>query len=73
MNVAMKPYTATFENTWGEIYKMSCDGVSDVHANARAWLKFMDTQWYRDAPLEWKLKKVMDETHLPSDFVESDF
>ena len=58
MNVTMKPYTATFENTWGEIYKMSCDGVSDVHANARAWLKFMDTQWYRDAPRDWTLKKV---------------
>jgi|TARA_Y100000310_G_scaffold269670_1_gene283017 hypothetical protein len=59
-NVTMKPYIARFKNIWGERYEMSCDGVSDTHANARAWLKFMKTSWYSDAPRDWELEVLRD-------------
>jgi|TARA_B100000959_G_scaffold284469_1_gene356198 hypothetical protein len=54
----MLPYSATFRNEWDETYTMFADGITDVHADARAWLKFMTTQWYRDAPDSWKLEKL---------------
>ena len=50
MKPIMKAYTAIFLNTWGERYSMFADGISDTHANARAWIKFMKTQFYKDAP-----------------------
>ena len=56
----MKPYIARFKNTWGERYEMMCDGISDTHANARAWIKFMKTSWYADAPEDWELEVLRD-------------
>ena len=58
MKPTMKPYTATFHNTWDESYVMFADGISYTHANARAWIKFIDTQWFKDAPNAWELKHL---------------
>ena len=58
MKPTMKPYTATFYNTWDESYVMFADGISYTHANARAWIKFMKTQFYKDAPNAWDLKHL---------------
>ncbi len=54
----MKPYCAIFCNTWNERYSMFADGISDTHANARAWIKFMKTKWYTDAPDAWDLESL---------------
>ena len=37
---------------------MFADGISDTHANARAWIKFMKTQFYKDAPDSWELESL---------------
>jgi len=55
----MKAYTATFFNSWNERYVMCADGISDTHANARAWIKFMKTQFYKDAPDSWELEELV--------------
>tara|TARA_Y100000310_G_scaffold306589_1_gene347871 strand:- start:1986 stop:2198 length:213 start_codon:yes stop_codon:yes gene_type:complete len=55
----MKAYTATFLNTWSERYVLYADGISDTHANARAWIKFMKTQFYKDAPDSWELEELV--------------
>ncbi len=39
---------------------MMCDGINDTHANARAWIKFMKTNWYTDAPNDWELEVLRD-------------
>jgi hypothetical protein len=54
----MKPYTVTFLNEWNERYVLFADGISDTHANARAWIKFMKTKWYADAPDSWSLESL---------------
>ena len=56
----MKQYTVTFKNVWGERYQMSVTGASDTNANSRAWLKFMKTSWYSDAPSDWELEVLRD-------------
>ena len=58
MKPTMKPYTATFFNRWNERYVMFADGISDTHANARAWIKFMKTQFFKDAPDAWELESL---------------
>ena len=56
----MKQYTVTFKNVWGERYQMYVTGASDTNANSRAWLKFMKTSWYSDAPRDWELEVLRD-------------
>ena len=58
MKPIMKAYTAIFLNTWGERYSMFADGISDTHANARSWIKFMKTQFYKDAPDAWDMESL---------------
>ena len=39
---------------------MYVTGASDTNANSRAWLKFMKTSWYSDAPRDWELEVLRD-------------
>ena len=36
------------------------DGINDTHANARAWIKFMRTQLYKNDPDIWELVALRD-------------
>ena len=58
----MKDYTAWFQFERQNIYRsrvrIACDGISLAHANARAWIKFMDTQEFKDGENGWVLKKL---------------
>jgi hypothetical protein len=39
---------------------IECDGINDTHANARAWIKFMRSQLYRNDPDIWELVVLRD-------------
>jgi hypothetical protein len=54
----MKPYTATFRRMSGEEHVVQTDGISNTHANARAWIAFMKTRIFKLAPNHWDLVKL---------------
>ena len=56
--ITMKPYTATFRRQSGEEHIVQTDGISDTHANARAWIAFMKTRIFKLAPNHWDLVKL---------------
>jgi len=62
MKPTMKPYTVTFLKTSNrmvtERYVLFADGISDTHANSRAWIKFMDTGFFRATPDDWELETL---------------
>ena len=59
----MKQYIARFvgknEFTRTET-TIHVDGISDTHANARAWIKFMKTQLFKNDPDIWELVALRD-------------
>ena len=58
-NVEMKNYHAWFQNKkQNATITIACDGISTDHAQARAWLKFMGTQSYREDESNWELETL---------------
>ena len=59
----MKQYIAMFvgknQYTRSET-TIHVDGMNDTHANARAWIKFMHTQLYKNDPDIWELVVLRD-------------
>jgi hypothetical protein len=58
-----KEYYAHFTNektrwTNGSSILIEVDGISLAHANARAWIKFMKTQSYRENEGGWELEEL---------------
>ena len=58
----MKNYIATFVNRDGTEISLAADGMSLIHANARAWIKFMKTQSYREDEDGWELDELWDDS-----------
>lgn len=62
MKPIMKPYTVTFLKKGNpmvtERYVLFADGISDTHADSRAWIKFMETGFFRAAPDDWELETL---------------
>jgi len=59
MKVEMKNYHAWFQNKkTNTAITIACDGISLTHANARAWLKFMGTQAFRENEDNWELEAL---------------
>ena len=55
----MKNYHAWFQNKkQNTAITIACDGISLAHANARAWIKFMKTQSYREDENNWHLEAL---------------
>ena len=53
----MKNYHAWFQNEkQNTAITIACDGISETHAEARAWIKFMGTQDFRDDKDNWELE-----------------
>ena len=53
----MDNYYAHFTNKKTSIM-IAADGISLTHANARAWIKFMKTQSYREDEDGWELEEL---------------
>ena len=54
----MKNYHAWFTNDKTTI-TLAVDGISETHAKARAWLKFMRTQTFKEHDEDsWKLEAL---------------
>ena len=53
----MNNYYAHFTNKKTSIM-IAADGISLTHANARAWIKFMKTQSYREDEDGWELEEL---------------
>tara|TARA_Y100000296_G_C5136466_1_gene238482 strand:- start:796 stop:1029 length:234 start_codon:yes stop_codon:yes gene_type:complete len=53
--IEMKEYKVTFRRQSGEEHHLYADGVSATHATARAWIKFMKTNLYKNSPRHWDL------------------
>ena len=54
----MKNYHAHFtqaDDSFPQAIMIAVDGISDTHAYARAWIKFMETKSYKDSPKGWEL------------------
>ena len=59
MGVKMKNYHAWFQNKkQNTAITVACDGISIPHAEARAWLKFMRTQAFREDESNWELEAL---------------
>ena len=62
MKPTMKPYTATFlkksTRMVTERYVLFADGISDTHANARSWINFMKTSFFKSTPDYWELESL---------------
>jgi hypothetical protein len=62
MKPTMKPYTATFlkksTRMVTERYVLFADGISDTHANSRAWINFMKTKFFKSTPDDWELESL---------------
>ena len=55
----MKNYHAWFQNKkQTTAITIACDGISDGHAGARAWLKFMGTQAFKEDKDNWELEAL---------------
>jgi len=55
----MKRYTAWFQNDEAsQTIIVECDGISENHAQARAWIKFMATQAFKEDKDNWELEAV---------------
>ena len=55
----MKNYHAWFQNEkQNTAITIACDGISEPHAEARAWLKFMGTQSFREDEDNWELEAL---------------
>jgi len=55
----MKDYTAWFQNDEANTtHVMAIDGISENHAQARAWIKFMQMQDFREDEDNWELETV---------------
>ena len=59
MGIKMKNYHAWFQNgKQNTAITVACDGISETHATARAWLKFMGTQAFREDEDNWELEAL---------------
>ena len=55
----MKNYHAWFQNEQkSRAITIACDGISETHAQARAWIKFMGTQAFREDEDNWELEAL---------------
>ena len=55
----MKNYHAWFQNKkQNTAITIACDGVSEAHAEARGWLKFMGTQAFKEDKDNWELEAL---------------
>ena len=55
----MTNYHAWFQNKQtNTAITIACDSISLTHANARAWLKFMGTQAFREDEDGWELEAL---------------
>ena len=55
----MKNYHAWFQNEkQNTAITVACDGISESHAEARAWLKFFDYEEFREDEDSWELETV---------------
>ena len=55
----MQNYHAWFQNKkQNTAITVACDGISETHAQARAWLKFMGTQSFREDKDNWHLEAL---------------
>ena len=61
--ITMKPYIATFAHT-GKLTRtettVRCDGISDAHAQARAWIKHMGSLVYKSDENGWELLELKE-------------
>ena len=59
MKTQMKDYTAWFQNDEAsKTYLVACDGISESHAQARAWIKFFGYEEFREDEDNWELETV---------------
>ena len=58
----MENYHAWFQLERQDVYRsrvrIVCDGISLAHASARAWIKFMDMEEFKNGGGDWVLKKL---------------
>ena len=55
----MKNYHAWFQNKkQNTAITVACDGISETHAAARGWLKFMGTQAFKEDKDNWELEAL---------------
>jgi len=55
----MENYHAWFQNEKAnKAITIACDGISLTHANARAWIKFMGTQAWKEDKFSWRLETL---------------
>ena len=63
-DIKMKPYIATFSLVgwdWMQTeVTVKCDGISDNHAQARAWIRFMTTRLYKSDADGWELLELKE-------------
>jgi hypothetical protein len=59
--IDMKSYLAHFVSE-SEMFTVKTDGISHVHAHARAWLKFMQSGKYKNNKDGWELDSLLDLT-----------
>ena len=53
----MKNYVAHFANSKTGTM-IAIDGISETHATARAWIKFMKTRLYKEDADGWELEEL---------------
>ena len=59
MGIKMINYHAWFQNKkQNTAITVACDGISETHAGARAWLKFMSTQAFKEDKDNWELEAL---------------
>ena len=59
MGIKMINYHAWFQNKkQNTAITIACDGVSEAHAEARGWLKFMGTQAFKEDKDNWELEAL---------------
>ena len=59
MGIKMINYHAWFQNEQkSRAITIACDGISESHAQARAWIKFMGTQAFREDEDGWELEAL---------------
>ena len=59
MGIKMINYHAWFQNKkQNPAITVACDGISETHAEARGWLKFMGTQAFKEDKDNWELEAL---------------
>jgi len=59
MKAQMKDYTAWFQNDEAsKTILLKCDGISESHAQARAWIKFFKNEEFKCDEDNWVLETV---------------